>query len=353
MSKISILQNNIPDNLDAILLTSDISRRYITGFNYTDGYVVVSRNMVYLLADFRFIEAAKAYETDEVQVIMMKGKYFEQLTRLFAEINAKNIGYEDTMLTCSEFERLRSGLNELNLCPMGALLDDQREIKENDEIEKITAAQRIAEKGFCHMLDFIKPDMTEKEVALELEFFMRKNGAEASAFDIIAVSGSASSMPHGVPRDVKLEKGFLTLDFGAVVDGYLSDMTRTIVLGKADEEMKSIYNTVFEAQLRAIEFISAGKTGEECDKAARDIIDNAGFRDCFGHGLGHGVGMYIHESPRLSPAGKKVLRPGHVVTVEPGIYIAGKYGVRIEDMVVVTENGNVNLTLADKSLIEL
>ena len=197
------------------------------------------------------------------------------------------------------------------------------------------------------------PNMTEIEVALELEYGMRKFGAEKPSFDTIAVSGSASSLPHGEPRNIKLEKGFLTLDYGALYQGYCSDMTRTIVIGKADDEMKKVYNTVLKAQLAALDFVAAGKKGCDCDKVARDIIYGAGYEGCFGHSLGHGVGMFIHENPRLAGMWDKPLEVGAIVTVEPGIYIEGKYGVRIEDMVWLKENESVNLTKAPKELIEL
>ena len=202
----------------------------------------------------------------------------------------------------------------------------------------------------------ITPDRTEIEVALELEFFMRAHGSEGTAFETIAVSGTNSSRPHGTPRDVKLEKGFFTMDFGARVDGYCSDMTRTVVIGKADEEMKRLYNTVLLAQTSAIDALRAGMKCFDADKVARDIIENAGYKGCFGHSLGHGVGLFIHETPRLSPASaeSELLLPGHVVTVEPGIYIEGKYGCRIEDMVTVLADGTIHdFTQSPKELIEL
>ena len=198
------------------------------------------------------------------------------------------------------------------------------------------------------------PNMTEREVALELEFFMRQQGAEGMAFDVIAVSGSASSLPHGVPRNTRLEKGFLTLDYGAKVHGYCSDMTRTVVLGRADAEMKRLYETVLEAQSEALAYLSEGVSCKDADGVARAIINGAGYRGCFGHSLGHGVGRYIHEEPRLSSSAKEdLLVCGNVVTVEPGIYISGKYGCRIEDMVAITHKGIYNFTKSKKELIEL
>ena len=208
--------------------------------------------------------------------------------------------------------------------------------------------------AFAHILKFITPNMTEIEVALELEFFMRRMGSEGTAFDTIAVSGSASSLPHGVPRNVKLEKGFFTMDFGAKFDGYCSDMTRTVVIGKADADMKKLYNTVLSAQLAALDFIKEGINCKDADTVARDIINGAGYEGRFGHSLGHGVGMYIHEDPRLYSRAKGTLKVGHVVTVEPGIYLAGKYGCRIEDMVAIDLDGKLlNFTKSPKEMMEL
>jgi Xaa-Pro aminopeptidase len=182
---------------------------------------------------------------------------------------------------------------------------------------------------------------------------MKKRGASGTSFDTIAVSGTNSARPHGVPRPVTLEKGFLTMDFGCYFKGYASDMTRTVVIGKADEEMKKVYNTVLEAQLAAINAVREGMTGAELDKVARDIIYGAGYEGCFGHGLGHGVGIYIHENPRVSAVGKKPLTKGHIFTIEPGIYLKGRYGVRIEDMIQMTENGPIDITKSPKELIEI
>ena len=237
-----------------------------------------------------------------------------------------------------------------------ALLDGARQIKDAGEIEKMKRAQAITDAAFEHILNFIDPSRTEIEIALELEFFMRSHGAESVAFQTITVSGSASSLPHGVPRPVKLERGFLTMDYGACVDGYCSDMTRTVVIGKADEEIKRLYNTVLSAQLAALDAAKNGeRRGFTLDKIARDVIEDAGYHGAFGHSLGHGVGMYIHEAPRLAPRTPKdeLLCSGNVVTFEPGIYLEGKYGCRIEDMAVITDDGIYNFTKSPKELIEI
>ena len=230
---------------------------------------------------------------------------------------------------------------------------DIRQIKDAEEIAKMQKAQDITDKAFAHILKVINRDMTELDVAVELEYAMRKNGAGAFAFDTISVSGDASALPHGTPRNVKLREGFLTMDFGAKFDGYCSDMTRTIVIGKADSEIKKIYNTVLSAQLAAIDYLRAGADCGEADKIARDII-NVDYDGKFGHSLGHSVGLFIHEKPGLSVRGfGRKLRVGEILTVEPGIYIFGKYGCRIEDMVAITDDGVHNFTHSTKELIEI
>ena len=203
-------------------------------------------------------------------------------------------------------------------------------------------------------MKFIKVGVTEKEIALELDFYMLSHGAEAVSFETIAVSGKNSSMPHGVPTDKKIENGdFITMDFGAVYNGYHSDMTRTVIVGEPTEKQKEVYETVLKAQTEALAVLKAGVSGVDADKAARDIIDAKGYKENFGHGTGHGVGIEIHESPNLSPYSKAILETGNIVTVEPGIYIPDEFGVRIEDMALITEDGYINLTSCEKELIIL
>lgn len=346
------------ESCEGVLVSSEINQRYLSGFNYTDGYVLILPEKAYLLADFRYIEAARNTACPEdFEVIMPEGSMLSEIA-LLAEINGlKKIYVEDATLSCAMLEKLRATVEGVEFVGgASAAILEERTVKADWELEKIAEAQSITDRAFAHILGFIRHDMSEIEVALELEFFMRRNGAEMTAFETIAVSGKASSMPHGVPRNVKLEQGFLTMDFGARVDGYCSDMTRTIVIGKADDEMKRLYNTVLDAQRAALDIICEGVECRRVDKVARDLIDNAGYRGCFGHSLGHGVGMYIHESPGFSagaPAGK-LLGRGHVVTVEPGIYIAGKYGCRIEDMIAIDNGGNmINFTKSPKELIEI
>ena len=343
---------------DAAVISSAVNQRYLTGFDYTDGYVLITKSKSYVLADFRYIEAARAcVDATDFEIIMPDTSMLVCVAGLLDENECKSVAFEDATLSVSGLERMKKVFvgKEL-LAGASEIADGLRLYKDAEEIEKIKRAQAITDAGFAHMLDVLTPDMTEIEAALELEFFMRKMGSEGTAFETIAVSGSASSLPHGVPRNVKLEKGFFTMDFGAKFDGYCSDMTRTVVIGKADEDIKKLYNTVLSAQLAALDFIKEGVSCKQADSVARDIINGAGYEGRFGHSLGHGVGMYIHESPRLAqgvPA-EQTLKRGHIVTVEPGIYIEGLYGCRIEDMVAIMPDGSVyNFTHSRKDLIEL
>ena len=345
------------EDIDALVISSEVNQSYISGLDFTDGYVLVLGESAHVLTDFRYAEIAeKTVDASVFRVVCPEGGMLAYAAEVLTAAGVKKVAFEEDELNVASYLRLRGGLDKnIELTPSGsALLNVLRQVKDEDEMAITARAQDITDRAFAHILKVIKPDMTERELALELEYTMRRMGADAMAFDIIAVSGTASSLPHGVPRDCKLERGFLTMDFGAKVGGYCSDMTRTVVIGKADEEMKKLYQTVLSAQQAALDMLREGVTGIAADRVARDIIEGAGYTGCFGHGLGHGVGRYIHENPRLSPkAGEKKLVRGNIVTVEPGIYIAGKYGCRIEDMVAITENGIHNFTNSPKELIEL
>ena len=344
---------------DAAILSSYVNIRYITSFDYQDGFVLVTKGKSYVLTDFRYIEAARAaVDQNEFEIVTPDTGMGIAMCAFLEENGCKTVAFEDATLSYSAMERFKKALVNMELVPgASAIADGLRLCKDLDEIEKMKKAQAITDAAFAHIVSFITPNMTEIDVALELEFFMRRQGSEGVAFDTIAVSGSASSLPHGVPRNVKLEKGFFTMDYGAKVDGYCSDMTRTVVLGKADAEMKRLYNTVLTAQKAALEHIKEGNLCRDCDKIARDIIDNAGYKGRFGHSLGHGVGMYIHEAPSLSGRAPEDLRlaRGHVVTDEPGIYIEGLYGCRIEDMIAIMpdDGSTYDFTQSPKELIEL
>ena len=360
MSQIKRLQNIMAErNIEGILVSSNINQRYVSNFDFQDGYVLVLKNKAYVLTDFRYIEAAQAeLDLNDFEVVTPKGGHLRAVADLAEKNGVKTLLVEEGALSLAEFSYFEKAAENRVTYAQGAsaIFDDMRIAKTESELEKMAEAQRITDAAFLHIINVLRPDMTEIEVALELEFFMRKNGAERISFETIAVSGAASSMPHGVPRNVKLEKGFLTMDFGCVYGGYCSDMTRTVVLGKADEEIKKVYNTVLAAQTAALEAAANGERGcFRLDEIARDIINGAGYEGRFGHSLGHGVGMLIHENPRLAPGVDKgkMLVTGNVVTFEPGIYIPEKYGCRIEDMAAITDTGIRNFTKSTKELIEL
>ena len=360
MSQIKRLQGIMAQRgIDGILVSSYINQRYVSNFDFQDGYVLVFKSKAYVLTDFRYIEAANnELDLNDFEIVTPKGGHLRAVAAFAEENGVQSILVEESALSLADFDRFEKLAENKVKYVQGAsaIFDEMRIAKTEAELDKMAEAQRITDAAFLHILNVLRPDMTEIEVALELEFFMRKQGAERISFETIAVSGTASSMPHGVPRNVKLEKGFLTMDFGCVCGGYCSDMTRTVVLGKADEDIKKVYNTVLAAQTAALDAAASGERGcYRLDEIARDIINGAGFEGRFGHSLGHGVGMLVHENPRLAPGVDKGARlvTGNVVTFEPGIYIPEKYGCRIEDMAAITDTGIRNFTKSTKELIEL
>ena len=345
------------EELDAAIVSTTLNQHYLTGFEFHDGLVVVTRGGSYLITDSRYAEAARAKASPEFKVLVPTQGQLVCVAGLLAENACKTVAVEENALSYASYMRYIEVLCDYEI-KVGAsrLLGNLRLYKDALELETIARAQEITDAAFSHILKTITPNMTEVDVALELEFFMRRNGADGIAFHTIAVSGSHSSLPHGVPGRQKLERGFLTMDFGASVKGYCSDMTRTVVLGKADADMKRLYNTVLTAQKAALEAAAEGVSCKALDKIARDIIYGAGYEGCFGHSLGHGVGMLVHENPRLSQMAPddSTFERGHVVTFEPGIYIEGKYGCRIEDMGCIRPDGSFyNFTRSPKELIEL
>lgn len=339
----------LPGRVDGALIVSPENRRYFTGFESSDGFLVAAKNGSVFLTDSRYIEEAQSKVTC-CEVRELKGG----LADVCSELGCKALAVEADRLTVSQLKALRKGLKNVRLTTVGTdgLIDSLRAVKTKAEVENIKKAQAVAEAAFEHILNFIRVGVTEKEIALELDFFMLSHGADEISFQTIAVSGANTSKPHGVPTDKKVETGdFITMDYGAAVNGYHSDMTRTVAVGKASDEQKAVYSTVLQAQMRALETLGAGLSCRDADKAARDVVAASGYGDCFRHGTGHGVGIEIHEKPSLSPKSAEKLKTGNVVTVEPGIYIPGKFGVRIEDMVLITENGCENLTKIAKDLI--
>jgi len=374
----------------AFIITSEYNRRYMTNISTSSGYVILTPENTYFFTDSRYIEFAKKSLGDIYTVELYPKeeakKYYSELLR---KENIKNILYEENYIplkTKKYFDTLFEGYN---LVESDSLIEKMRKIKDLTEIENITKAQNITDKTFEYILKVISENIsniTETDIAVEIEYFMKKNGADDKAFDTIAVSGKKSSYPHGEPENIKLSKGFLTMDFGAKYHGYCSDMTRTVCIGKPDDKMLAVYNTVKSAQAAALETIKAGIEGLDVDTTARDIVRSAGYGENFGHGLGHSLGLEVHENPNFPRSeneeekqkrlereekekaenpekfkeeqekkekNKFILSENIVITVEPGIYIENEFGVRIEDLIAVKKDGCLNLTASCKDLIEL
>jgi len=340
---------------DAIVLTSEVNRRYATGFHSTAGAVYLSEAHAVFFTDFRYLEAARAAIKEfEVREIKSGQTYEELVGALCLEDNVQCVALEDEALTYSAYTDWTDELDVDMVQGLGDDISKLRVVKDAGEVDKIVSAQRIAEKALTEVLNDIKPGVPEKEIAARLTYLMLHYGAENMSFDPIVVSGQNSSKPHGVPSEKPIDDGdFVTMDFGCIFEGYCSDMTRTVAVGHASDEMRNVYNTVLSAQLAGIKKCKAGVTGQEVDAAARDVITQAGYGHAFGHGFGHGVGLEIHEAPTASQRGTEPLEAGCIVTAEPGIYLAGKFGVRIEDMLYVTADGCENLTKAPKELLIL
>lgn len=339
---------------DAVLLTSEANRRYATDFHSTAGVCYISRKSAHFFTDFRYVEAARAQiKSCEVHEIVSGKTYSGEVGVCIRADGVQSVGLEDDSLTHADFLRWEKGL-EVPARPMLDFMGRLRVVKTADEVARIVQAQRIAERALTEVLGDIRVGVTERQIAARLTYRMLWYGAENMSFDPIVVSGANSSRPHGVPSDKPIAAGdFVTMDFGCIVDGYCSDMTRTIAVGHVTEDMQRVYDTVLQAQRAGIATARAGVRGSAVDKAARDIIERAGWGDAFGHGFGHGVGLYIHETPNASPTAITELPAGAILTAEPGIYLAGRFGVRIEDMLLIEENGCRNLTEAPKELLIL
>ena len=354
MTKFERLMNELPSTIDAALVTEDVNRRYFTGMKSSAGTVLVTREKAYLIIDFRYIE--KARKTVRDAEVIMQDKASSQINELLAKHGCKNLAIESRSVTVAQLNDMKSKINVeiVDTSALSDAIDALRIVKTQDEIDKIIKAQRIAEAAFDDVLNFIKPGVTEREIGLHLDYYMLLHGAEALSFDTIAVSGPNTSMCHGVPTDRPVKSGeFVLMDYGATYEGYHSDMTRTVCVGKPTEKMEKVYAIVLDAQLKALAEIKAGVRGADIDKIARDVITEAGYGEAFGHSLGHGVGMNIHETPNASPSSKHIFKENMIVTVEPGLYLPDEFGVRIEDFVIIKENGCENMTLAKKNLISL
>ena len=355
VERLKKVRDLISDKDTAILITSDVNRFYFSGFLSSAGAVLITKNNVSLLVDFRYAEAAKKSVNSAFNVICYR-KLVDSLNKLIENEGIKAVVIEEDWVTIAQSKKLKEELKAVIIddFSLSDKLLNLRMIKSDDEIGKIITAQKITEKSYLELLNYVEVGVSEKKLALELEYLMKLNGAEKIAFDIIAISGKNTSLPHGVPSDKTLERGdFITFDIGSVYDVYHSDMTRTVALGCATDEMRKIYDIVLNAHIEASHKIKSGNTTADVDNAARDYIISKGYGEYFGHTTGHGVGLEIHEKPTVYHTDKTILKPNMIITNEPGIYLPGKFGVRIEDMYLVTDNGYKNLASIDKELIIL
>ena len=342
--------------LDAMLLTGEANRFYASGFHSsgTDGVALVTRKKAYYFTDSRYTEAAgRCLVGAELREIGHGRGYAALIGEAIQEQHISRMGFEDAYMTVQDYKRYKKALS-CDLVPATELLWQLRMVKDDEELEALVAAQRIAERALEEILEEIRPGVTEKEIAARLQYLMLHYGASDMSFDPIVVSGPNGSLPHGVPSDKKVENGeFITMDFGCIYNGYCSDMTRTVALGEPTEEMRKVYNVVLQAQLAGLAASKAGVTGKSIDAAARKVIEDAGYGEYFGHGYGHSVGIEIHESPNANLRDETLMPVGAAVSAEPGIYLPGRFGVRIEDVAIMTEDGCIDITKAPKDLIVL
>jgi Xaa-Pro aminopeptidase len=353
MEKIEKLKSNFStQGIDGFLITSPFNRRYISNFTGTAGVVLISAEKAQFITDFRYIEQASK-QCQGFDIIKLAGTIPEEVAAQVKKLGIKKLGFEEDFLTYSSFKVYDKEI-DAELVPISGIIENLRLIKTDAELKILKVAADIADAAFKHILDFLRPGKTELEISNELEFFMRRAGATSSSFDTIVASGHRSALPHGVASDKVIEAGdIVTMDYGCYYNGYVSDITRTVAVGEPDTKLKEIYEIVLEAQLRGMAGIKPGMTGKQADAVTRDYITEKGYGEYFGHSTGHGIGLEIHEGPALSMKSDVILEPGMVVTCEPGIYIPGLGGVRIEDDTLITKDHNEALTHSTKELIIL
>jgi len=352
MNNINKVKHSLSEyEFDAMLITSAAGRLYTGGFASSAGAFLITPKDAWFLVDPRYVEAAKkAIKHAEVLLVTKDETFPEKLNMLMEKNGISSVGFEDGYVTYGSYLEWEEKF-KAKLIPGQNLINDLRAVKSRDDLNCMIEAQRIAEKAFLDILPMINREITEKELAALLVYRMMKNGADDKSFDPIVVSGPRSSLPHGVPTNEKISNGFLTIDFGAKLNGWCSDCTRTLCIGTPDDEMVNIYQTVLSAQEAGIASIKGGVECFEVDAAARTVIEDAGYGEYFGHGFGHTIGLEVHEAIRASQLSKETLPVGAVLTAEPGIYLPERYGVRIEDTIYVTENGCENITNLPKKLM--
>lgn len=347
------IQAALPPELDAILLTGEPNTFYATYF-HAESVALITRTDCFYFTDSRYIEAAeRAVEGAAIAMVDRARNYTALINEALAKTGARRVGFEDDVMSVASYNAYAKELHG-ELFPASAVLHKLRAVKDEEEVRRLAVAQRISERALQDILGEIRVGMTEKEIAARLQYLMLYHGAEKMSFDPVVASGPNGSMPHAVPTDRKICSGdFITMDFGCVYQGYCSDMTRTVAVGEVSPEQRKVYEIVLQAQLAGIAAARAGITGRDLDGAARKVIDDAGYGAYFGHSFGHSVGIEIHESPNATPSNDQPLPEGVVVSAEPGIYLPGRFGVRIEDVIVLQEGGCLNLAKADKKLIVL
>ncbi len=352
MRNIEKYQSLLTGEVDGLLLTSRYSRHYGAEFDIAEAVAVVSKQGCRYFTDSRYIESASnSIQGFEVLEINNQVGFIQRINEAIRDFGITTLGYEEAYLTAGELQAYEKALHA-KLTPFNEKIYGFRAQKEDWELELMKKAQSITDKAFAEVLTRIRVGMTELELQAELIYCLYKNGGTGLAFDPIVVSGPNTSMPHGVAGERRIQAGdFITMDFGAAYMGYCSDMTRTVAVGFATEEMKKVYSVVLEAQQKAIAATKAGVIGKEIDGIARKVISDAGYGDYFGHGYGHSLGLEIHEAPNLNARNDKPMPAGAVCSAEPGIYLPGKFGVRIEDVTILTEDGNIDITRSPKNLI--
>lgn len=354
MDHIKQIAAKLPEyGLDAMLVTSTPGERYAMGFR-GEGLALISREDCWYFTDSRYIEAANKLITGTHIDCVGRGRSHRTLAaQVICDQGFESVGFESNYMSVDSFEACKKEL-PCTLVPAPALISGLRASKDSEELACMRTAQKIADKAFANILDFIRPGVTERDIAARLVYELMLQGAEKPSFDPIAAAGANSSMPHAVPGNTVVEQGmFITMDFGALYHGYCSDMTRTICVGQPTDEMRRVYDTVLRAQLAGLAAARAGVPGCDIDRAARSVIEQAGWGECFGHALGHSLGLQVHESPNFSPGEQTVMPVGAVVSCEPGIYLPGRFGVRIEDVVILREDGCENISKSPKELIVL
>lgn len=353
MQRVKNVQDKLSKyNIDALLVTNMFNVRYLANFTGTTGLVVITKDEAYFVTDFRYTEQA-AEEAKGYTIVKNEGTIFEEVAKIVKENKIEKLGFEQENITYAVYHQIND-IIPCDLLPVAGLVEKLREVKTEDEINIIKEAINITEKAYDYILGFVKPGKTEIEVANELDFYMRNEGATSVSFDTIVASGIRSAMPHGVASNKVIEEGdMVTIDFGCYYKGYVSDMTRTFAVGDPGEQMKEIYEIVYQANKKVNEVAKAGMTGAELDAVARDYITEKGYGPQFGHTLGHGIGLEVHEGPSLSFRNEDKLVVNNIVTNEPGIYVPGLGGVRIEDDLVIKEDGAEILMTTPKELIIL